>query len=567
MLEDTVQKCLKECEQKGAHSIAFPALGAGNLGYPPKVVAEAMITTVQNHYKINTTSCITEVKFVIFKDDTYKEFKGFLSDSTISTHSIDIPETLPYISPPHNSTASYHTTPSSFAYMQLQSLDTFKAGEIVVEIVHGDITNDDSDVIVNTTHSDLQLATGTVSRAILEKAGAIMQQNCQMYIEEHKKLTEGEICITQATGQLRCKLVFHIVVPNTKKANKISETVTTCLKEADNSKLKSIAIPAIGTGGLSYDSKVTAHGMYEAIVSFGQAYPLYLQRIRIVVFKKEMHQIFVQKVTELKTKQPQENVFIQCYNTMSSAVRRLFPSKKTDTKVKPVEYFVPETSAVQINIYAMTPKGVQKAEENLKYKISQRFTVLSISNDHISTFDPDQISELTQKAAEHHVMIEVNLEMSEIQIKGKKDDAKILEATVNDALHTMDQEALKNKAIAREAQLKHEQNEKETYHSLQRKFIWKYLLDDKSEDYEEYDAKTNYYIEQDYQLYIAQGKPSVHTYTSGDQYEISFKSPMVEKNCTSGEILKIQRIDVIKDMASKGKNVQSASNRLLLKPN
>ena len=194
MLEETVQKCLKECEHKGARSIAFPALGAGNLGYPPKVVAEAMITTVQSHYKANSTSCIKEVKFVIFKDDTYKEFEGFLSqqsDSTISIHSIDIQETLPCISPSHSSTASYNTTPSSFAHMQLQSLETFKAGEVVVEILHGDITNDSSDIIVNTTHSNLKLATGTVSRAILEKAGTIMQQNCQIYIEKHKKLTEG----------------------------------------------------------------------------------------------------------------------------------------------------------------------------------------------------------------------------------------------------------------------------------------------------------------------------------------------------------------------------------------
>ena len=75
-----MQKCLKECEKKGACSIAFPALGAGNLGYPSKVVAEVMITTVQNYYRINTTSCITEVKFVIFKDDTYEEFNRLLPD-------------------------------------------------------------------------------------------------------------------------------------------------------------------------------------------------------------------------------------------------------------------------------------------------------------------------------------------------------------------------------------------------------------------------------------------------------------------------------------------------------
>ena len=75
LLEGIVQKCLTECEQKGACSVAFPALGAGNLSYPPQVVANVMINTVQNYYKIHATSCITEVKFVIFMDDTHREFE------------------------------------------------------------------------------------------------------------------------------------------------------------------------------------------------------------------------------------------------------------------------------------------------------------------------------------------------------------------------------------------------------------------------------------------------------------------------------------------------------------
>ena len=75
LLEGIVQKCLRECEQKGACSIAFPAVGAGNLGYPSQVVAKVMISAVQDYYKIYAASCITEVKFVIFMDDTYREFE------------------------------------------------------------------------------------------------------------------------------------------------------------------------------------------------------------------------------------------------------------------------------------------------------------------------------------------------------------------------------------------------------------------------------------------------------------------------------------------------------------
>ena len=43
-----------------------------------------MISAVQDHYRINTSSCITEVKFVIFKDSTYKVFEKLFFEHTES---------------------------------------------------------------------------------------------------------------------------------------------------------------------------------------------------------------------------------------------------------------------------------------------------------------------------------------------------------------------------------------------------------------------------------------------------------------------------------------------------
>ena len=88
-LEKTVIQCLKVSDEKNVSSIAFPALGAGNLGYPAKVVAKVMINAVENYIQANkVTTCIKEVKFVIFIDKTYKEFETVLlkvSDCSVST--------------------------------------------------------------------------------------------------------------------------------------------------------------------------------------------------------------------------------------------------------------------------------------------------------------------------------------------------------------------------------------------------------------------------------------------------------------------------------------------------
>ena len=289
-MEETVQKCLAFCDQNGIASIAFPALGAGNLGYPSNVVARVMISTVQNHYQAKS-SCIKAVKFVIFVDNTYQEFLSNLSENTGSTSSLvskasnlsSVPSPLPVLSPlpiplplPVSPLPSLQSLQSPIINPSYQPFTpsaspkdlsgAFKTANITVEVICGDITDDDSDVIVNTTLPELQLDSGAVSKAISQKAGPSMQQECQEYIEQYKQLGDGDICVTDATGSLKCRKVFHITAPGNKKAAALKTTVTVCLDKAELNKLQSIAFPAIGTGGLSYKPDTAAQGICEAII-------------------------------------------------------------------------------------------------------------------------------------------------------------------------------------------------------------------------------------------------------------------------------------------------------------
>ena len=81
-------KCLKICDEREISSIAFPALGAGNLGYPTELVAKVMTNTVQSYLQINSkTTYIENVKFVIFMDETYKAFQTFISTASVDDDS------------------------------------------------------------------------------------------------------------------------------------------------------------------------------------------------------------------------------------------------------------------------------------------------------------------------------------------------------------------------------------------------------------------------------------------------------------------------------------------------
>ena len=53
----------------GHTSIAFPALGTGNLRYPEQNVARCMIETVVDYTENNPNSSIKDVKIVVFHMD------------------------------------------------------------------------------------------------------------------------------------------------------------------------------------------------------------------------------------------------------------------------------------------------------------------------------------------------------------------------------------------------------------------------------------------------------------------------------------------------------------------
>jgi len=81
-----VLQCLETCDSLKASSIAFPALGAGNLKYPLKVVANIMINTIVSYLKDNCDlTCIKTVKLVIYMDDAYAQFNEVLYELSLTS--------------------------------------------------------------------------------------------------------------------------------------------------------------------------------------------------------------------------------------------------------------------------------------------------------------------------------------------------------------------------------------------------------------------------------------------------------------------------------------------------
>ena len=84
-----VNKCLKECTKLGVTSIAFPAIGTGNLGYPNDVVARIMIDAISNFLSSHKSSTLNTVYLVTYLIDTYQAFQQELANQKLTPESSD----------------------------------------------------------------------------------------------------------------------------------------------------------------------------------------------------------------------------------------------------------------------------------------------------------------------------------------------------------------------------------------------------------------------------------------------------------------------------------------------
>lgn len=113
-----------------------------------------------------------------------------------------------------------------------------------IELIQGDITEQDTDAIVNAANNHLKLGAG-VAGAIRTKGGPSIQQEC----DRIGTIAVGEAAITGA-GKLRAKHVIHAASMGDEPVSQRSlrESTKNSLKRADEAMLTSISFPAIGTG-------------------------------------------------------------------------------------------------------------------------------------------------------------------------------------------------------------------------------------------------------------------------------------------------------------------------------
>jgi len=173
-----------------------------------------------------------------------------------------------------------------------------KINKTILELTQGDITDLDTDAIVNAANTALQLG-GGVAGAVRRKGGSRIQEECNEIGGTHV----GGAVITTG-GNLKAKYVIHAVGPRHGEEHedeKLKDATLNSLILADKNNLKSIAFPAISTGIFGFPKDRCATIMLSTTVAYLEG-PTKLEKVVYCLYDQNTVEIFKRALQSLMHK-------------------------------------------------------------------------------------------------------------------------------------------------------------------------------------------------------------------------------------------------------------------------
>ncbi|XP_053774410.1 protein mono-ADP-ribosyltransferase PARP15 isoform X2 [Desmodus rotundus] len=188
-------------------------------------------------------------------------------------------------------------------------------------LISGDVSYFRADVIVNTVPTDLQLERGSLSQALLQKAGPMLQKELNATRQETKEEV-GSIFMTSGCN-LDCKAVLHVVAPawdNGAGSSRqiMANIIRKCLATIEQLSFSSITFPMIGTRNLGFPKAIFAELILSEVLKFSSsAWLKTLQEVHFLVHldDDESRQAFLDELTRLPTGNPNKDRILMAGDT------------------------------------------------------------------------------------------------------------------------------------------------------------------------------------------------------------------------------------------------------------
>ena len=440
-LRGIIKKCLNEVQKRKLVSIAIPALGTGNLGYPRDRVAAASFDEVLAFSKNNPGSTLKEVHLVVYDKDTpsVKAFQAELQTRKGSqtglppsaaagsrkkkrgrSHGVTIKS-----SDPDDLDASH----DSFE-MVGEELDHIKPeitmGTITVQVEAGDITKEVTDAIAILSNENLAVG-GGVGTAILNAGGLTIQQECSSFGLQ----SSGSVAVTGA-GKLNVRNVYHMVPDTWSSMRSIKDCIVNCLRKADSSGLTSLSFPAVGTGNMGKDVKEAAEGMLLAFSKFAQEQPKSINSIRIVIYEPHMLKVFrsAMEACIRSSVEGEPGVMSKIagwlgFGKSGSAISHAIPSRKM-WSAKGDSY---------LEIFAGTKQDIDKVIKDIEKDVADHCKQKVIEHDAIGKLSKQQTRKIRDLQADHDVLVTIEGAVGRISIRGDVEGVLDVATTIHEILN------------------------------------------------------------------------------------------------------------------------------------
>lgn len=166
----------------------------------------------------------------------------------------------------------------------------------ILYLRQGDITDEETDAIVNAANSTL-MGGGGVDGAIHRRGGPSILEECKRIRAEllPDGLSAGEAVVTTA-GALPARRVVHTVGPiwrggNADEARLLASAYRNSMRAAAEEGLRTIAFPSISTGAYGYPTEAAASVALRAVIEEIRANDAF-DEVRFVLFSERDLRIY-----------------------------------------------------------------------------------------------------------------------------------------------------------------------------------------------------------------------------------------------------------------------------------
>ncbi len=170
-----------------------------------------------------------------------------------------------------------------------------------LELIQADITQQETDAIVNAANSKLQHG-GGVAGAILKAGGVTIQEESNTWVQAWGgEVSVGATAITSG-GDLPARYVIHAVGPRMGEGDeeeKLRRAVLNSLRTAEKHNLKSITFPAISTGIYQYPADQCAEVMLSTTIDYLLTEETKLKKVVFCLFDQETFDVFEKTLKEI----------------------------------------------------------------------------------------------------------------------------------------------------------------------------------------------------------------------------------------------------------------------------